>query len=391
MANARGRRSGFAWLGLGAAGAVLMAGPAGATTAYTLTLIPDPPQTVDGLAGLNNSGEAVINYGEGAGGAFTYQYPGGAEAPITPTLIAGGGTQQIVAAGGINSSGVIVGTYQQLTNNVDNDFVGFIDKAGTFTYFSPPTSIATQGLGISDSGIAWGLYNTAGGNGNQTYFTYNPITNAYTVPSSSGYSDITIVGVDSAGTIFGNAERGGIRVGFEDNGGVFTQLLEPGGLDTSIEAISQSGLVSGIALVCSPTCHNLPFVYDSNNPSGGYQQIGLPGENASIGAINNNGLVALSENNAWYVEDDGVFSPVALPYDPNDNEVIDAINLGGLIGGSEYSGNGFNYQYTAFIGSPTPEPAAWSLVIVGLGLTGAALRRQGRRQIVLARAVRARR
>jgi len=80
------------------------------------------------------------------------------------------------------------------------------------------------------------------------------------------------------------------------------------------------------------------------------------------------------------VDNNGVLTAVPLPYDPNNNEGISAITLAGVIGGSEYSGNGFNYAYTAFIGSPasvtsaTPEPTTWAMMLFGVGMIGAALR-----------------
>jgi PEP-CTERM motif len=364
-----------------AVSAALLAGPALADP-YVYTSIPEAGFPVTGVAGLNDSGQAIVNYGNPSGqGSFIYQ--GGVQTQITPPLIPNGGNHVNASAAAINSSGTVVGTDIQTTNGVGNvfDFVGYVDKAGVYSFVSVPGAVDTQLTGINNAGVVLGRYETASSNGVFTYFTETG--GNITVLGSAGLSQLTAVGIDSAGQVVGTATFQNQRVGFIDSGGVYSLLTVPGSQGaTSIQAVSESGLIAGNFFANGK---DIGFVDDGGTitdvqPSGATV--------TEITGINDSGTVVGTANGQSFVDAGGTYTLLTLPgpgFDPNNNQGVDSINDSGLIGGSYYSGSGFNFQYTAFIASPfvqtgpgVPEPATWSLLIGGFGLTGAALRRRRR-------------
>jgi hypothetical protein len=368
-----------------AASAALLAGQAGAVT-YQVTSIGYSDQSVVGVADINDAGTAILDYGEGDGGAFTYSYPSGSGQAITPPIIPGGGNSAAVFATNINTAGVIVGYDIQTENGVGlvYDFDGFVDNNGAFTFLSVPgSSGGTQLYGINDSGLIWGLYNTANGNGVQKYFTYSGGT--YTTLSKSGYSNLTIKGIDNAGDIVGNATVNGQNVGYIDRNGVFSVISDPAGADTAIQAISKNGLIAGHYFSSGKL---LGFIY--NPTTGTFTSFAPPSGNiVEVEGINNAGAVAYRSGGVDYVYANGVSTNLGPPtdnYDPNNSGGASAINDAGLVAGS-YSTSSFSYAYDGFIAAPVgagpvsggvPEPGVWSLLIIGVSLTGAALR--GRRR-----------
>ncbi|THD65933.1 PEPxxWA-CTERM sorting domain-containing protein [Phenylobacterium sp.] len=361
-----------------AASATVLAGQAAASQ-YVYTSIPEPGYPVTGVAGLNDSGQVIVDYGNPSGqGSFIYQ--GGVQTQITPPLIPNGGNHVNASAAAINSSGTVVGTDIQTTNGVGNifDFEGFVDHAGVYSFVSVPGAVDTQLTGINNAGVVLGKYETASSNGVFTYFTETG--GNFTTIGSPGLSQVTAVGIDSAGDVVGNATYQNARVGFIDSGGVYSLLSAPGSQgSTSIQAVSESGLIAGNFFANG---RDIGFIDDGGTFTDVQPQNATITE---ITGINDSGTVVGTANHQSFVDADGTYTMLSLPgpgFDPNNNQGVNSINDAGLIGGSYYSGNGFNYQYTAFIASPAsetppvPEPATWSLLIGGFALTGAALRRR---------------
>jgi hypothetical protein len=107
------------------------------------------------------------------------------------------------------------------------------------------------------------------------------------------------------------------------------------------------------------------------------------------------GDVVGTASGAYFVDNGGVFTDLVVPgssFDPNNDSGPDSINDAGLIGGSYYSGNGFNFEYTAFIADPVgviagvPEPATWAMMLLGFGAVGWTLRGSRRKQDAAANA-----
>ncbi|WP_293375093.1 PEPxxWA-CTERM sorting domain-containing protein [Phenylobacterium sp.] len=360
-----------------AAIAAAAAGPALATD-YQFTQFPVAGSSNTGVVAINDAGQILVGYGNPSSqGAFIYQ--GGVETPVAPPLINNGGNTSAIGVAAMNASGTVVGTDIQTTNGVGlvYDFVGFIDKGGQYTFVNAPGAVDTQLLGINNAGVVLGEYETAASNGVFTYFT--DTNGVLTTLSAPGFSGIVPTGIDSAGDVVGTAMVGGVRVGFIDKGGVFSVVSVPGSGATSISGVSANGLIVGQYFSGGK---NLGFLDDD----GVFTTIAPPSATVThISAVNDLGEVVGTANGVSFAEQGGVFSTLDLPpFDPDSNQGPDTINDAGVIGGSLYSGNGFNFEYTGFVATPlapagtggVPEPAAWSLMIAGFGLAGAALRRR---------------
>lgn len=115
------------------------------------------PSYVSAVFSVNNSGNAVGEYGLAAGNQFTnsFFYSGGVYTPIS---LAG---WTYTGAVGINDAGVIAG-------DVSNDFgfttgSGFVEKGGVVTLINFPGATSTYVQNINDRGQLIGEYQTAAG------------------------------------------------------------------------------------------------------------------------------------------------------------------------------------------------------------------------------------
>jgi hypothetical protein len=174
---------------------------------------PNPGNTSGSIAfGINDSGTIVGQYNDISSGITPgFIYSGGAYTIIDPAGSAA------VNAQSINDDGLVIGFYQT-TDPTENTQLGFLydtNTAGTFLIAPPPTTafdlaqggpFLSQYLGINDSGIAVGYYQT--NTGNQYGFLYNTNTDAYTflddpAMSPTGTQVTQITGINDAGDISG--------------------------------------------------------------------------------------------------------------------------------------------------------------------------------------------
>lgn len=185
--------------------------------------------TSEAAFGINDSGIIVGQYTDSAtnttpgfidvAGAFTTLIP-------FPTLL---NKPLVVNAQGINNSGLVVGYYAQ--NNLATNQHGFLYDSLTMSYTllaDPNTAqtangnlALTQFLGINDSGLAVGYYQTKDNN-SQFGFLYDTKTNNYmflddpaAIPTVPGGQITQITGIANSGEIAGFfVNQKGVQQGF---------------------------------------------------------------------------------------------------------------------------------------------------------------------------------
>jgi hypothetical protein len=171
----------------------------------TFTQVNDPntagtaPMTTQ-LLGLNDLGMAVGFYVDTNGDMqpFLYNIGGSTFTAVSPA----GATQ--AAATDINNAGEISGFLTLASGPTE----GFLDNAGSFTYFEVPGSTDTQFLGLNNSGEAVGFYMDSFGNLHG--LIYNISAGTFTsVDDPNGVGTTTFNGVNDQGQIVGFYQNGG--------------------------------------------------------------------------------------------------------------------------------------------------------------------------------------
>ncbi len=170
----------------------------------TFTKVTDPNTPITGpttnqLLGLNNQGPngdtmAAGFYVDANGNmqGFVYDINTGVFSAITPA------NATMSAASGINNAGLVSGFLTLASGNTE----GFLDNAGSFTYFEAPGSTNTQFLGVNNSGQAVGFY--VDGAGNMHGLVYNIAGATFqTVDDPNGIGTTTFNGVNDRGQIVG--------------------------------------------------------------------------------------------------------------------------------------------------------------------------------------------
>jgi uncharacterized membrane protein len=115
---------------------------------------------------------------------------------------------------------------------------------------------------------------------------------------------------------------------------------------------------------------------------GGYQIVTIPGATSvEAGGINDQGdlvgssltddpfspLGYVAEGFLW---SGGTLTPIAVPGAFSTEPL--GVNDAGQISGLYIDGTGIH----GFVGNPVPEPTAWTMMMVGVGMLGASLRRR---------------
>jgi len=182
----------------------------------TITNPTDPDFTQ--LLGINNSSVIAGYYGDGtvvSNNGFTLVLPNSFTVENFP-----GAVQTPVV--GINNKGETVGFF------IDGAGVqhGFTNIGGTFLPVSNPfTTTVTQLLGVNDSGEAAGYWSDGAGN----FHPFTWIPGKFTPISIKGSVSAQATGVDNAGDVIGfNLTSATTSDGFLDIGGTFTTLDFPG-------------------------------------------------------------------------------------------------------------------------------------------------------------------
>jgi hypothetical protein len=289
------------------------------------------------------------------------------------------------SASGINDAGQIVGSY------LDSSLVphGFLLSGGTYTTIDPPGTLATSvggsGLaGINNAGQMVGLYADTTGNVHgflDNAGTFTPIDD----PSAPAGAQTRLTGISNAGAMVGNYSVGapgsGVTTGFSLVGSTFTTIQDPneiaGDGGTFVSGINSSGDIVGL--------YNFANQADSHGflLSGGvYSTLDFPAANTRVTdlAINDAGLIFGSATDGTldflFFDNGGSFNVIPDPYTLGGNADIDARginNLNDIVG--EIADINGNHGY---VGTPVPAPEPASLLTLGSGLLGLALRRRRR-------------
>ena len=277
LALAPSRAAGIAAAALAACGAALA--PTGAQAGYGFEIINDPAdkpfppppamgKTFTNLLGINNNHMIAGFYGSGAAGdpntgflltlPHTFM-PENFPAPSKQTQMTG-----------LNDNGTFVG-YNYFTNGgvpVDNQF-GFYLKGGVFhpvnnpaTPTSPPPGILIENqlLGVTNSDLAVGFYNSVGHDATG----FHPVSHGYTFDIAHGTFSANIddpaASTTNGGTVaaaINNSDEiagfftdsSGVIHGFIHNGASFMTVDPPGSVETELLGLNDKGLAVGFYCV----------------------------------------------------------------------------------------------------------------------------------------------
>jgi hypothetical protein len=221
--------SGLALAGTGglATTAIAGSGPgSNASAKYSFQKLDDPADTTfNQLLGINKAGTISGYYGSGLRGhpnkGFTLPNDGRGH-HFKPENFPHSVQTQVV---GLNDRGVTVGFYSSKMGLKGPDF-GFYTKNGAFHQADFPTKhpakpAVDQLLGVNDSDIAVGFYNTK----NNTHaYSYDIKTHKYAKISVRGVKNVTAAAINNNGDVAGFGTVSGKTVGFLrlNHGKVFT-------------------------------------------------------------------------------------------------------------------------------------------------------------------------
>ncbi len=303
---------GIAALGLTAAGALILAVPAGAavhaaraaatlqvgptiSSQFAFTTLDNPTDlTFNQLLGINDLGKIAGYFGSGASAAHPnkgYTISAYSGMVFTPENYPGSAQTQVT---GLNDMGKSVGFY---VDSAGNNF-GFSYKNGVYSSFSAPgvrgKTKTTQLLGVNNEGLAVGFYNDAKGNAHA--FEYQTKTGAYSLLKVPGATATMATGVNDDGDVVGTfTNHKGVTDSFLMRGGVLETLAMPGASATQAFGLNDSDEVVGQYTVGKAT-HG--FV----EQDGSFTSIDDP---AGIGATTVNGINNLGDIVGFYNDSHG--------------------------------------------------------------------------------------
>lgn len=182
--------------------------------------------------GVSNTGQIVGQYLAGVNTSLGFSYSGG----NFSTFSYPGGVYGSTAAGGVNSSGTIVGEYVDPNTG---SFSGFVYSGGSYSTINPPGSYSTTATSITDNGLIAGYYTDATGKHgfelNGSVFSQIDVPNAIWTAAW---------GINSAGDVSG-LYYDGLYHGFLYDGQTFTTLNVPGAANTYAYSINSNGTIVG--------------------------------------------------------------------------------------------------------------------------------------------------
>jgi hypothetical protein len=311
----------------GLASALALAGAAQAGGTLTpLASYADPNGGSTAVLGINNAGYMTgsIGYADGSGLGFL-RTPGGVYSTFSEDFFTSGRA--------IDPSNNITGYATDSTGILLTDKEFLRTPGGSTTVLQNPLDASfLHGIaqGINSLGAIVGDYYTSlAGHPRDGYILSGSTFTDLSVPGSTSTH---ARGITDSGEVAGWTVIGGVTEGFLWNSGVFTFVNDPnaaGGQGTVFEGINNHGIVSGEWNDASGNGH--PFEYDTH--TGAFTEIFVPGAgNADAFGINNLNQAVITTD---------------ISVGPN------------------------NFVYT-----PTPEPATWATLLLGVFGAGAMLRRR---------------
>lgn len=286
------------------------------------TTISVPGASYTGVSGSAHAGTAFGYYETSTATPGDTTYLGFTEAGgVYSTINPPGSVESYVA--GVNSSGVVAGGYTDTAGPVATFFFigsGYEESGGVYTPVNPPGSVFTDVTGITNSGAVFGFYQTGSRSNNFQGFIDNG--GVFTTIDPPGSELLGSLYVNASGEAAGDYYNGTTYVGFTEVGGVYTTLTPKNAFQTLVTGINDAGDVygeinfSGFVLI-----------------DGKYHLYNVPGEGPTY--------ITDVANNGWEVT--------------------------GWATGGAVTQEGF---------LALPEPAAWTMMLIGFGAIGASLRRK---------------
>lgn len=311
--------------------------------------------------GINNSGQVTGDSGTPLGEGRAFVYSNG----VMTDLGTLSGDSSIGYA--INNAGQVTGMSNRVAFVSSNGVMSEVANAGEFGSFA-------VGRDINDSGQVTG-YISAGGSERAFIRTNDVVTILGTLggDSSLGY------GINSSGQVTGGAQlANGQARAFITINGVMTNLGTLGGDYSLGMGINDSGQVTGAA---SLTMGGLPHAFVSTN--GVMSDLGSFAGGYSYGtAINNSGqVVGASFTEGWqqraFVTINGVMTDLNSLVTLEDGIALtDAVGINDA-GQIVANANGRAYLLTPV--TAVPEPESYAMMLVGLGVVCASVRRRKQR------------
>lgn len=153
---------------------------------------------------------------------------------------------------GINSGGIIVGSYL----GTDNHFDAIKLQNGKFTILRPPGAVDAFGSAINDSGVIVGSFFT-GGVDSHGFVQQNGKIHVLDFPHEVGFGGTTLNDISNTGAIVGSVWTGSdTRAAFIFLNGVFKTITVPNARLTEANGINASNVIVGHAVVVDPKTKN---------------------------------------------------------------------------------------------------------------------------------------
>ena len=291
-----------------------------------------------------------------------------------------------VNARGIDNSGTVVGWNSEGFNGAR----GWVYKGGNYEYFSHPGDLDEDGLGTT-------VFEAINNNGQVLggYTVYDAVTGGYTSKAfsfdltSHVFSDIEVPGATYVQT-YGINDSGQYVLSTDAGQFIYSPdgPVAPDGSSVFMP-VAGGDLPPGQAQFAITVVASVTYYIDPAYATGFEYLSGTGPLFASVIAPLGIGIDDTFKLYLWngtdYIFDQSILAGVAFDFlTPVDrfelrgipgSAGIDPNNPSGFVTGLKFAGDG---QFNGFQNALTsvPEPATWSLMIVGFGLVGATLRRR---------------